>query len=187
MQCWPLPPSVWSPSGSTLSPGPRSSCVRFLCRRGQRRARVREPAAARCESRATHARRTPQDRPLIVQESAAAPVAAAGVDTEDSSSPQSAGPISGANFAELLDSGLVGEENEPDAAAELRNALREARSRCRARVTPTGTSPSRFARPHRRRCRARRRRRRRDRSAGRRRSRSSAHGRSRRRTLPTRR
>ncbi len=69
---------------------------------------------------------TPQDRPLIVQESAAALVAGAGVDTEDSSSPQSAGPISGANFAELLDSGLVGEENEPDAAEELRNALRAA-------------------------------------------------------------
>ena len=69
---------------------------------------------------------TPQDRPLIVQESAAALVAGAGVDTEDSASPQSAGPISGAKFAELLDSGLVGEENEPDAAEELRNALREA-------------------------------------------------------------
>ena len=69
---------------------------------------------------------TPQDRPLVVQESAAAPVAAAGVETEDSSSPQSAGPISGANFAELLDSGLVGDENDPDAAEELRNALREA-------------------------------------------------------------
>ena len=67
---------------------------------------------------------TPQDRPLVVQESAAAPVAAAGVEPEDASSSQSAGPISGANFAELLDSGLVGDD--PDAAEELRNALRAA-------------------------------------------------------------
>lgn len=69
---------------------------------------------------------TPPDRTLIVQESADAPVAAEGVETEDLSSPQNAGPISGAAFSELLDSGLVGDENDPDAAEELRNALREA-------------------------------------------------------------
>ena len=98
----------------------------FLAGGGQRRA-VSASQPPRVVNRAPPTPvGTPQDRPLIVQESAAAPVAAAGVDAEDSASTQSAGPISGANFAELLDSGLVGEEDDPDAAAELRNALRAA-------------------------------------------------------------
>jgi hypothetical protein len=37
-----------------------------------------------------------------------------------------AGPIGGAEFAELLESGLLPESSDPAAAEELRNALREA-------------------------------------------------------------
>jgi hypothetical protein len=39
---------------------------------------------------------------------------------------QRAGPIGGAEFAELLESGLLPESSDPAAAEELRNALREA-------------------------------------------------------------
>ena len=48
--------------------------------------------------------------PLILQESADRPVAVEGVETEDSFGPQKTGPISGAAFSELLESGLLGDE-----------------------------------------------------------------------------
>ena len=67
----------------------------------------------------------PPERPLVVQESAD-PALAEGVETDDSSSPQSTGPINGAAFSALLDSGLLGEEDDSRAAEELRNALRAA-------------------------------------------------------------
>jgi len=58
-----------------------------------------------------------QDRPLVVEE---------GVEPDDLSSPQSTGPIGGTAFSELLDSGLLREQDDPAAAEELRNALRAA-------------------------------------------------------------
>ena len=67
------------------------------------------------------------------QEPTDPPVAAEGVETEDSFGPQSAGPISGAAFSELLESGLLGDElgaeTDPAAAEALRSALLDAETR----------------------------------------------------------